>query len=124
MTEERPTPVERLVRAILLSAVKKSATSFTVVAEPNTERAGGYDCHVWFELEGQWLRELEPPAKLHRAVISELVRFAAIEPVPAGRCRGRFAISVAGGEQVEYQVTVTFAEPDPPFAAVELYQDA
>ena len=124
MADPEPTtersPVEQLTIALLLSAVRKEATSFTVVAEEDGSAQVGYSCHVWFEIGGDWVREMEPPANMHGPIVRTLLGYTGLEPVKQGEVRGRFVMALGDGRKVTYQMTGTFSKARAPMAAVVL----
>jgi hypothetical protein len=67
---------------------------------------------------GDWIREMQPPAKLHLPLVRQMLEIAGLEPKRRGDQTGHFAMRTTEGD-FYFQLTVTYRPTSPPLVAIE-----
>ncbi len=115
MTPGDGPPIETLVNALLLSAIKKSATHVRVTPTPT----GG---SVQFWIEGDWQEELAPPPELYVPIVRRLgVMIGVLPPRKDTPWFGRLCMQL--GEAREHFFAVAIDRGDALHALVEVVDE-
>ena len=93
-------PIPKIVYAILLSALKKSATEILV------HRVGGQP-RIDFVIAGVEHEEMRPPERLHEPIVRRLAVLGSLPNYAKGQfAEGRIKLLIAGTREVDFALRV------------------
>lgn len=125
MTDDKPLdgsidkPIEKLVNAIMLSAIQKGASHIRVTPAPLAGIAGP---GVYFWIEGAWVEEMSPPPELYLPLVRRLgVMIGVLPPRKGEPWFGRLCMQV-GDDRLHYFL-IAIDRGDTLHALVELVDE-
>ena len=117
MSEARP--VEKLVNALLLSAIKQGASHVRVVPAPMT---GFSSPGIFFWLDGAWTEEMSPPPELYIPIVRRLgVMIGVLPPRKGEPWFGNLTMMV--GDERSYYWAIAIDRGETLHALVELVDE-